>query len=115
MIHVEAVLKMLQPGYSVRSIATRRRKPNVFFKRGTVFRHAIDVLRTAEKPLTATEITERMISETGVKDPSKSEVWTVYGAVKASLRNNDEKVVESVGVGVPLRWKLKATGPGSDS
>ena len=37
MVHVEAMLKMLQPGYDVRSIAIRRRKPNPFFKRGTLW------------------------------------------------------------------------------
>jgi hypothetical protein len=47
MVHVEAVLKMLEPGYDVRPIAVRRRKPNPWFKRGTVFRHALDAIRTA--------------------------------------------------------------------
>ncbi len=58
MIHVEAVLKMLDPEYDVRPIAVRRRKPNPWFKRGTVFRHPLDVLRTAAQPLSAREITE---------------------------------------------------------
>ena len=48
MLQVEAVMKMLQPGYDVRPIAVRRRKLNPWFKRGTVFRAALDVLRTAE-------------------------------------------------------------------
>jgi hypothetical protein len=56
MMHVEAVLKMLEPGYDVRPIAVRRRRPNKWFKRGTVFRHALDVLRAAEGPLTTREI-----------------------------------------------------------
>ena len=50
MVHVEAVLKMLQPGYDVRPIAVRRRKPNPYFKRGTVWRSALDVLRGADSP-----------------------------------------------------------------
>jgi hypothetical protein len=49
MTHVEAVLKLLDPAYSVRGISVRRRKPNPWFKRGTVFREALGVLRTAEK------------------------------------------------------------------
>ena len=56
MVHVEAVLKLLQPGYDVRPIAVRRRKPNPYFKRGTVWRSALDVLRASEGPLTAREI-----------------------------------------------------------
>jgi hypothetical protein len=51
MKHVEAILKMIEPGYDVRPIAVRRRKPNPYFKRGTLFRCALDVLRAAERPL----------------------------------------------------------------
>jgi hypothetical protein len=44
MKHVEAVLKLLQPSYNVRPIAVRRRKPNPWFKRGTVFRGASEAM-----------------------------------------------------------------------
>ncbi len=43
--HVEAILKMLQPGYDVRPIAVRRKKPNLpRFKHGTVLRHGLDAV-----------------------------------------------------------------------
>jgi hypothetical protein len=45
MKHVEAVLKLLQPGYNVATIAVRRRKSNPWFKRGTALRHVLEVLR----------------------------------------------------------------------
>jgi hypothetical protein len=61
MLHVEAVLKMLEPGFNVRPIAVRRRKLNPWFKRGTLFRHALDVLRMAEVSFTTREIVERML------------------------------------------------------
>ena len=38
MQHVEAVIKLLDPTHSLRTIAVRRRKPNQWFKRGTVWR-----------------------------------------------------------------------------
>src|SRR6266513_4907202 len=44
MRHVEAVIKMLDPGYSLRAISVKRRQPNPWFKRGTVYRRAVDVL-----------------------------------------------------------------------
>src|ERR1700716_2519940 len=47
MLHVEAVIKMLDPTYNLRRISVKRRKPNPWFKRGTVYRRAVDVLRTA--------------------------------------------------------------------
>src|SRR5688500_453831 len=69
MKHVEAVIRMLQPDYDVRRIAVkRRRRGNAWFKRGTLFRAAIDALRAAEKPLTAREITDRMLATRKVTD-----------------------------------------------
>ena len=34
MRHVEAVIKMLDPSYSLRAISVKRRQPNPWFKRG---------------------------------------------------------------------------------
>jgi hypothetical protein len=51
MMQVEAVLQMLQPSFDVRAISAKRRnKSNPWFKRGTLFRSAVDVLRRAEAP-----------------------------------------------------------------
>ena len=52
MKHVEAVLKLIDPSFNLRPIAIRRRKPNPYFKRGTIFRYALDALREGGKPLT---------------------------------------------------------------
>jgi len=56
MRHVEAVIKMLDPSYNLGRIAVKRRKPNPWFKRGTLYRRALDVLRTATEPMTALEM-----------------------------------------------------------
>ncbi|HKH02024.1 MAG TPA: hypothetical protein VKB08_15045, partial [Bradyrhizobium sp.] len=37
MRHVEAVIKMLDSSYSLRAISVKRRQPNPWFKRGTVY------------------------------------------------------------------------------
>ena len=61
MKHVEAVIKMFSPGFDVRRIAIRRRyKGNAWFKRGTLFRHALDVMRQADRPLTVREMTRNV-------------------------------------------------------
>lgn len=106
MRHVEAVIKMLSPGFNVRGIAARRRyKGNAWFKRGTLFRCAMDVLREAEGPLTAREITERMLAERSITDATPKEVRDLMGGVQTSLRNQDGNTVESVGEGMPSRWR----------
>jgi hypothetical protein len=106
MKHVEAVLKMLDPAYSVRNIAVRRRKPNPWFKRGTVFRHALDVLRVAERPLTGREIAERMLAAKGIAitDDNRKAVRDLWGGVNSSLRNHEGDTVKVVGEGSPARW-----------
>lgn len=45
MVHVEAVIKMLAPTFNLWRIAVKRRQPNPWFKRGTVYRRAVDALR----------------------------------------------------------------------
>lgn len=105
MKHVEAVLKLLQPGYDVRPIAVKRRKPNPWFKRGTVYRAAIDVLRVAEKPLTTREIIDRMLIAKGITNPDHKAVRDLGGAVSASLQNHRDSV-QAVGEGMPARWRL---------
>ena len=103
--HVEAVLKLLDPSYSLRGISVRRRKPNPWFKRGTVWRSALDVLREAEGPLTAAEITARMLAAKGLSEPDPKAVRDLEGAVRAALRLHDGQSV--AGEGAPTGWKIK--------
>lgn len=109
MRHVEAVLKLLEPGYNVRPIAVRRRKPNQWFKRGTVYRNALDVLRKADKPLTAREITERMLTARGITGAKPGAVRDLTGAISSSLRNHRGAGVRVTGEGLPARWIVAGT------
>jgi hypothetical protein len=104
MIHVEAVLKMLQPGYDVRPIAVKRRTPNPWFKRGTLYRRALDVLRDATEPLTAGEIAARVLAGAKVADATKGQIRKLTGSIQVSLANHNGKAV--TGEGNPARWKL---------
>jgi hypothetical protein len=107
MKHVEAVLKMLEPGYNIRAISVRRRKPNPWFKRGTVFRCALDVLRAAAgKSLTSREIVQGMLAAKGVKDANPKAVRDLGGAVLASLRNHRGGNVREHSEGRLARWSL---------
>jgi hypothetical protein len=107
MRHVEAVIKLLDPGYSLRAISVKRRKPNPWFKRGTVYRRAVDVLRTATGPLTAREIAERVLVTANIERPDKAALADLTGSILASLRNHKGKGVERANEGAPARWRLK--------
>jgi hypothetical protein len=109
MLHVEAVIRMLEPGYDVTRIAARRRNTtNPHFKRGTVFRSALAVLRKATKPLTSRQIAEALFHERGIPKPSRHDLRNLIGGVHASLRNHEGKSVEAVGEGMPVKWRLKS-------
>ena len=55
-------------------------------KRRTVYRRAVDVLRTATEPMTAREIAERVLAAAKVTNPNKAALADLTGTVLASLR-----------------------------
>jgi hypothetical protein len=105
MMQVEAVLQMLQPGFNVASIAAKRRnKSNPWFKRGTLFRSAVDVLRRAEAPMTARQIAESLIAGKAPQ-ATRKEALDLQAAILVALRKRNGGAV--VGEGAPARWRLK--------
>src|SRR5260370_19855381 len=79
MRHVEAVIKMLDPGYSLRAISVKRRKPNPWFKRGTAYRRAVAMLRVATEALAARELPERLVVAAEVTKPVKHAMACLAG------------------------------------
>jgi hypothetical protein len=110
MLHVEAVIKMLDPTFNLRRIAVKRRQPNPWFKRGTVYRRAVDVLRTATEPMTARDIAERVLAAANITNPDKDALDDLIGSVLASLRNHKGKGVQRTNEGSPARWILSRLG-----
>lgn len=108
MRHVEAVLKMLKPGYDTRPIAIRRRKPNTWFKRGTIFRSAIGVLREAETPLSAPEIARRMVAAKGSKRVPRKGIRDLAAAILASFRKHRGGAVTAHDQMRPTLWSLSS-------
>lgn len=106
MRHVEAVMKLLDPSHVVRGISVRRRRPNPFFKRGTIFRSVLGVLREAEGPLTASEITDKLLVRAGVAAASREDFRNLFSGVTASLRNHAGKTVRNVADGIPAKWEV---------
>ena len=96
---------MLDPGYSLRAISVKRRKPNRWFKRGTVYRRAVDALLTADQPLTAREVAERVLMAAKVTDPDKAALADLTGSILVSLRNHVGKGIERTNEGSPARCR----------
>ena len=92
---------MLDPTYNLRRISVKRRRPNPWFKRGTV-------LRTATEPMTAREIAERVLAAAKVTNPNKAALADL--TVLASLRNYAGRGVQRANDDSPARWRLKEVG-----
>ena len=102
---VEAVMKMLSPEVNLRLIAPKRRNVgNPWFKRGTLFRSAIDVLRKATAPMTAREISDVLIADKAPPATRKQAI-DLQAAILAALRKRNGNAV--VGEGAPARWRMK--------
>ena len=104
MLQVEAVLQMLQPGFNVAAIAAKRRvKSNPWFKRGTLYRSAIDVLRRATAPMTARQIADALIADKAPQATRKQAI-DLQAAILAALRKRNGATV--IGEGAPARCRL---------
>jgi hypothetical protein len=108
MVNVEAVLKLLDPEHNLRAISVRRRTPNPWFKRGTVYRTALEVLRTAKAPLSVSEIAVKMLGAKRITDAPRSAVAKLDGAIRCSLENHPEAVT-AVSHERPARWKISVS------
>jgi hypothetical protein len=97
---------MLRPDFNVSRIAPKRRVVgNPWFKRGTLYRSAVDVMRRAGVPMTAREITDAMIAEKAPTATRKQAI-DIEAAILASMRKRDGTTV--VSEGAPARWSLRA-------
>ena len=68
----------------------------------------MDVLRTAEQPLTAREIAERVLVAANIKTPHKAVLadlvgafWRLYGITRVRVQRTNE--------GSPARWRIHTT------
>ena len=99
-VQVEAVMKMLDPDFNARAISAKRRNTgNPWFKRGTLYRSAIDVLRRAGKPMTAREMTDALLDGKSPV-PTHKQDEAVQAAILSALRNHAGKGVQQVNEGM---------------
>jgi hypothetical protein len=101
---VEAVVKMLQPGFNVASIAAKRRnKSNPCSSAGRYFRSAVDVMRWAAVPMTAREIADALVADKAPQ-ATRKQAMDLQAAILVALRKRNGATV--VGSGAPARWQL---------
>ena len=80
--HVAAVIRMFSPEYDVKAIAARRTyKANPWFKRGTLFRSAIDILRRTVR------VVNRMLATKGIASRRIDQIRSMQSAIWLPCRN----------------------------
>jgi hypothetical protein len=99
---------MVDPAPDLRQRGVKRRKANRWFKRGTVYRRVMDVLRTASEPMTARQISERVLANANIRNPDKRAFMALTSAINSSLRNHAGKDVQRTNEGQPAKWALAA-------
>jgi hypothetical protein len=107
--HVEAVIRLFEPSFNLRTIAQKRAyKGNPFFKHGATFREVLRVLRQVETPLTIGEMARLVLASNGASAPSRKQIRNLEAAIRSSAANYERKgEIVRVGEGIPARWALK--------
>jgi hypothetical protein len=104
---VEAVIRMFDPTYDVAGIVKRPRvNGNPYFKRDTLFRDALSILRTTEKPMSARELILGMLAAKGVKGASAARVRSLANGLAHSHAEQHRARCRARGEGWPMRWRI---------
>jgi len=107
MRHVEAAIQLFDPAFNLRRISAKRRNVgNPWFKRGTLFRAALDVLRASAEPLPTLEIARRLVAAKGA-EPTVRQLKKLDAGLRSCMERHRDKTVQSDG-GRPARWTLLA-------
>lgn len=74
---------------------------------GSCGRRGMEVLRVANKPMTAREIALQVLRESGTESPDPKLIQRTLNAIEASLRKHRGRTVESSGK-YPAQWRTIA-------
>jgi hypothetical protein len=106
MRHVEAVIRLFDPAYNMGAIAARcRKKGNRWYKRGTMSRTVLEVLKVAPAPLSPKEITVALLRKLGHAEPGARDVKQLENCVRSVLRQSLKHQIVADN-GRPAKWRL---------
>ena len=102
---LDATLRLFAPGMS---LSKRSARPS-WLRRGECSRLVLDVLRSARQPLTAREITERLLAAKRAGATNADARDALHKTVLAALNNGRNKgLIERTGsgLGAAASWRL---------
>ena len=104
--HIEAAIRMFDPGHAVDQITGKRpKKANRWTKQGNGTRAALEVLQHADKPLTAHDIALEAMRRHGMPTDDGVTVKAIAASLRGSLMRRIGKGVIRHD-GFPKRWSL---------
>ena len=89
--HVEATLRIFDPEMDMAALGARKVPPAHHAFRGEVSRIILEALRTAGRPLSTTDLTERVMAERGLDRQDVALYRTMSKRVGACLRHWEKK------------------------
>ncbi len=104
--HIEHVIRLYSKDWEPHFIQTVRPRIAGKWRYSVVgIRTAYEVLKRAERPLTALEIAQRCVILVDEPMPDKQRLWMVASSITQSLKRHDGRFVER-SEGRPARWSL---------
>ena len=114
--HIESSLRIFKPDIDLAGIAPRPVPPAHHAFRGEVSRILLEALRATDRPLSTTELTDRVMRERGLNMKDAKLRQTMGRRIGASLNHwrRVRRVLESLrGPGQVLYWQIKRADTGS--
>jgi hypothetical protein len=107
MVHVEHVIKLVEPDFNASTVAyLRRRKAIKFRGRGRHTRFALAVLKDATEPMLVADIATEVAKREGLDISNRKDRDRLRNSIYSSLKENRDKTVVR-GPESPSRWSLK--------
>ena len=106
--NIEAAIKVFDPEYPLEEIKPRPLPPRHPAFKGQVSRAIFNVLRNADKPMTAMELAKHLMAERNLDAKNRKLYQLMRKRVSAALRHYKSKgVIEAdENIGRFLRWRL---------
>ena len=115
--HIDATIRLFDGDYPIADIAPKKPRPAqpLVFERGDLARSILGILRTAQEPLTVTQIAAGVRQQLGLPDDMSAREFLESRVDKATRRQAEKGLVQKVQFGPrAVGWRI-GTSTGSRS
>ena len=104
--HIDATIRVFDPGYPLASIKAKAPRPPLAFNRGELIRDVLDMLRTAAAPMSVAELSAGLMQRKAMPRDRGAQEF-VESRVDKALRRKEGASVERVVLGPrAVAWRL---------